>query len=131
MTKNTSTQAAVSERRAMRRFDMHLPALIKLMGDRFQEFITETHNVSARGIFFYIDQPIAAHARLEVTLTLPSQLTFADSVRVRFTGHIVRVESGRTSQIGIAATIEKYEFLRGPELSTFNSGLPTEGRSLE
>jgi PilZ domain len=118
MTMNAATQ--VSERRAMRRFPMHLPALIR-SADRFQEFITETRNISARGVFFYIDGQIAPQTRIEVTLTLPSQVTVSDSVRVRFTGRVIRVESGWGARIGIAAAIEEYEFLRTPELHTLKS----------
>ncbi len=116
-----ASQVAISERRAMRRFDMHLPALIKLTSDRFQEFITETLNISARGVFFYIEGQIAPHSSVEVTLTLPSQVTFSNSVRVRFTGRVVRVESGQSPRMGVAAAIEEYEFLRTPNLHPFNS----------
>jgi hypothetical protein len=118
MTMNAATQ--VGERRTMRRFPMHLPALVRSV-DRFQEFITETLNISARGVFFYIDGQISPQTRIEVTLTLPSEATVSDSVRVRFTGRVVRVESGPGSKLGIAAAIEEYEFLRTPELHTFNS----------
>ena len=38
------------ERRMMRRFDMRLPAIVRLEGAN--EFHTETQNVSARGVFF-------------------------------------------------------------------------------
>jgi hypothetical protein len=129
MATKPQAQAVVSERRAMRRFDMHLPALITLTGDRFQEFITETHNVSARGIFFYIEGMIAPNSRLEVTLTLPSQPT--DSVRVRFTGRVVRVESGLTSRSGVAALIEEYEFLRSPEFSMSSGDLRGDARGID
>ena len=118
MTMNVAPQ--VSERRTMRRFAMHLPALIR-SADRFQEFITETLNISARGVFFYIDGQIAPQTRIEVTLTLPSQATVADPVRVRFTGHVVRVVTGWASRMGVAAAIEEYEFLRTPDLHTFHS----------
>jgi hypothetical protein len=130
MTTNTPTQVATIERRALRRFDMHLPALIR-NSDRFQEFITETLNISARGVFFYIEGRIAPHTRIEVTLTLPSQVTVSDSVRVRFTGRVLRVESGPSTRTGVAAAIEEYEFLRTPELSAFNSDLPISGPSFE
>ena len=130
MNTNARTQVATSERRAVRRFDMHLPALIR-SADRFQEFITETLNISARGVFFYIDGQIAPRTRIEVTLTLPSQVTVSDSVRVRFTGRVVRVESGRSARLGIAAEIEEYEFLRSPETPTFNSDVIAGRHSLE
>jgi hypothetical protein len=47
-------QESSQERRMMRRFDMRLPALIRLEGA--DEFQTETQNVSARGVFFYLDR---------------------------------------------------------------------------
>ena len=40
------------ERRAMRRFEMRLPAIVKLNENGFHEVLTETQNVSARGVFF-------------------------------------------------------------------------------
>lgn len=42
------------ERRMMRRFDMRLPAVVRLVQENAQdnEFQTETQNVSARGVFF-------------------------------------------------------------------------------
>jgi hypothetical protein len=113
----------VTERRAMRRFAMRLPALIR-RADRFQEFITETLNISARGVFFYIDGEIAPQTRVEVTLTLPSEVIVSDSVRVRFTGRVVRVESGQGPRIGIAAAIEEYEFLRSTAVHMFGSDSP-------
>ncbi len=53
----------------MRRFDMRLPAIVRLEGA--SEVHTETQNVSARGVFFYLDRPVSAGTKLEVTLTFP------------------------------------------------------------
>jgi hypothetical protein len=107
------------ERRTMRRFDMRLPATVKVAGVAIDELLTETQNVSARGVFFYLDRPIAEGSRVEVTLTFPPHVTLTDAVRVRFTAHVVRVEAPLpVSRIGVAALIEEYEFLRsspGPD----------------
>src|SRR5271166_5552385 len=93
------------ERRMMRRFDMRLPALVRLEGSN--EVQTETQNVSARGVFFYLDRPVEPGTKLEVTLTFPPHITLTDAVRVRFTACVIRVESPLPSQrIGTAATIE-------------------------
>jgi len=95
----------------MRRFDMRLPALVRL--DGVPELHTETQNVSARGVFFYLDQALAAGARIEVTLTFPPHITLTEAVRVRFSARVVRVENPLpSSRIGVAAVIEDYEFLR-------------------
>src|SRR5512133_1491242 len=113
--KETGQPATGPERRVMRRFEIRLPALVKLTGNGFQELLTETQNVSARGIFFYVDRPIAFGSKVEITLTLPSQITLAEAVRVRFTARVVRIEaSNGNSRAGVAAVIEEYEFLRSP-----------------
>jgi PilZ domain len=107
------TTAPVGERRRMRRFDMRLPAVVALAGDPVDGLLTETQNVSARGVFFYLDRPFAEHTRIQITLTFPPHITLTDSVRVRFTARVIRVESPLpASRIGIAAMIEEYEFLR-------------------
>jgi len=107
---------SLEERRGMRRFDMRLPAAVTVSGDAPNQVFTETMNVSAKGVFFYLDRTIDEGAALEVTLTFPPHVTLTDSVRVRFTAKVVRVENPLpASRVGIAAVIEDYEFLKsGP-----------------
>jgi hypothetical protein len=111
------------ERRLMRRFDMHLPAAIKFL-EAGEEVLTETQNVSARGIFFYLDHALDQGTRIEVTMTFPPHITMTDPVRVRFRARIIRVEEPLpVSRVGIAAIIEEYEFLRSagePTTSSLN-----------
>jgi PilZ domain len=108
---DTYSLRSAQERRAMRRFDMRLPASVRMPG--VNEFLTETQNVSARGVFFYLDRPLERGSRLEVTLTFPPHVTLTDSVRVRFTARVVRVDPPLpASRVGVAAFIEEYEFLR-------------------
>lgn len=117
------------ERRMMRRFDMRLPAIVRLgpENDQQSEFHTETQNVSARGVFFYLDKPVPAGTRCEVTLTFPPHITLTDAVRVRFTARVIRVESPLPSlRIGTAAMIEDYEFLRSTGSSDFLTALSRE-----
>jgi hypothetical protein len=98
----------------MRRFYMRLPAAVKLSeSSEPVELITETQNVSARGIFFYLDQPVTQGGLIEVTMTFPPNITLTDAIRVRFVARIVRIEQPLpVSRIGVAAVIEEYEFLR-------------------
>jgi PilZ domain-containing protein len=119
------TLTGSDERRMMRRFDMRLPAIVRL--EQEEEFHTETQNVSARGVFFYLDRPVAAGTRCEVTLTFPPHITLTDAVRVRFTARVIRVESPLPSlRIGTAAMIEDYEFLRSTGSTDFLSALQRE-----
>jgi PilZ domain-containing protein len=129
LAKNTQDmQPNVQERRTMRRFDMRLPAVVRLEGA--SELHTETQNVSARGVFFYLDRPVASGTKLEVTLTFPPHITLTDAVRVRFSARVIRVESPLPSQrIGTAALIENYEFLRSNGTTDFLSALQREWKA--
>lgn len=112
----------------MRRFDMRLPAIVKLEGA--SEVHTETQNVSARGVFFYLDRTVSAGTRLEVTLTFPPHVTLTDAVRVRFSARVIRVEDPLPSaRIGVAAMIEDYEFLRSSGSPDFLSALQSEWKN--
>jgi hypothetical protein len=116
-----SIQQAGQERRTMRRFDMHLPATVRIAGQGLRDLSTETQNVSARGVFFFLDRPLAEGMRIEVTMTFPPHVTQTEPVRVRFTARVVRVETSPTySGIGVAAMIEEYEFLRSNPASGIN-----------
>jgi len=91
-------------------------------------FLGEVHaepigqNVSARGVFFYLDRPLAEGMRIEVTMTFPPHVTLTEPVRVRFTARVVRLETSPDySGIGVAAMIEEYEFLRS-SAAEFRSG---------
>jgi PilZ domain-containing protein len=118
-------QSNSQERRTMRRFDMRLPAIVRI--ENASEFHTETQNVSARGVFFYLDHAIAAGSKLEVTLTFPPHVTLTDAVRVRFRARVIRVENPLPStRIGVAALIEDYEFLRSNGSPDFLSALQSE-----
>jgi hypothetical protein len=126
-------QPNAQERRMMRRFDMRLPATVRLVETNHGrldlhnsdkpaagEFQTETQNVSARGVYFYLDRAIATGTKLEVTLTFPPHITLTDAVRVRFSARVIRVESPLPShRIGTAAMIENYEFLRSNGATDF------------
>jgi len=126
-------QPEPQERRMMRRFDMRLPAVVRLNPaaarpntneNQNNEFHTETQNVSARGVFFYLDKPVPAGTRCEVTLTFPPHITLTDAVRVRFTARVIRSESPLpSSRVGTAAMIEDYEFLRSNGTPDFLSTL--------
>src|SRR5271166_3795678 len=116
------------ERRLMRRFDMRLPAVVRL--DEDNEFQTETQNVSARGVFFYLDRLVPAGTRCEVILTFPPHITLTDAVRVRFTARVIRSESPLpSSRVGTAAMIEDYEFLRSASSTDFVTALQADSKA--
>ena len=112
------------DRRALRRFDMRLPAAVKLGTNGAPEILTETQNVSARGVFFYLDHKLEEGRSIEVTLSFPPHIHLTDSVRVRFSARVVRVEEVKgvgPFNMGVAAVIEEYEFLRAQAVAASQS----------
>ena len=125
--KESELPASPDERRNMRRFDMRLPAAVKVAGVTSDELITETQNVSARGVFFYLDRRLPEGSQIEVTLTFPPHVTLTEAVRVRFAARVVRVENPLPpSRIGVAALIEEYEFLHSAPAPEFLSDLQND-----
>lgn len=119
-----SPHHTTTERRAMPRFDMRLPAAVRLPDISSDELLTETQNVSARGLFFYLDRSLREGSRVELTVTFPPHITLTDPVRVKFTTRVVRAETYRpASRIGIAALIEEYEFLQSGPMQDFLKGI--------
>src|SRR5690348_12941036 len=108
----TMTQA-IPERRAMRRFDMRLPAAVRMASNDGAEIATETDNVSARGVYFRLQRPLQLGERLAVTLTFPPHVTLTEKVRVRFDARVIRVEprEGLGGRWGSAVRLEPTDFL--------------------
>jgi len=75
----------------------------------------KTRDISTRGVYFTIDQDLSAGAELDITLTLPSEVTRGSEVFIRAMGKVVRVEKKPEpgmSRVGVAAIIERYEIIR-------------------
>lgn len=102
---------AQQEKRATRRFSLRLPVAIKFSNGGVREVSAETKDVSARGVFFFMDQKIEEGSSIEFTLTLPPEITLTESIRVRCKGRVVRVEAQAESKVGIAAVIDQYDFV--------------------
>jgi PilZ domain len=102
------------ERRAARRFAMSLPMKVRFVSDDGAvEESGETCDISFRGLYFMIGAMIEKGASIEFILTLPQQITLAGDVHIRCYARVLRVES-RGERRGIAARIERYEFLPTP-----------------
>jgi PilZ domain len=106
----------MSERRTARRYDLSLPVVIRLPLDKETSSRNgKTRDVSTRGVYFTIDQDLGAGAELDITLTLPSEVTRGSEVFIRAMGKVVRVDKqpdNGSSRIGVAAVIERYEIIR-------------------
>ncbi len=105
-----------SDKRRARRFPMNLPVRIKTEGQGDHEAAVQTKDISSSGIYFEFSTPLDLGTPLEFVLTLPEEITKGNAVQIRCMGKVVRVIRGDKNEasIGIAATIERYEFLRSP-----------------
>ena len=81
---------AQQDKRSTRRFALHLPVSVTYTEDGEKQKAAETRDVSARGISFYVDAPIAMDSPIEFTLTLPPEITLTESIKVRCKGRVVR-----------------------------------------
>jgi hypothetical protein len=103
-----------NERRAARRFSMMLPLKVRYTaGNSVTEKSGETRDVSFRGLYFLIDAGVETGSSIEFVLTLPQQITLAGDVHIRCYARVLRVEQ-HNGQRGVAARIERYEFLPAP-----------------
>ncbi len=99
------------EKRATRRFALRLPVAVKHSNGGVNEYSAETKDVSARGVYFYMDAALEVGRPIEFTLTLPPEITLTDSIRVRCKGRVVRVEPSPDARVGIGAIIDQYDFV--------------------
>ncbi|MGH9508963.1 MAG: PilZ domain-containing protein [Terriglobales bacterium] len=109
--KGAIVSEAEQEQRNTRRFALQLPVSVKYVDGSSKEQAAQTRDVSARGVFFYMDTNVKVGSDLEFTLTLPSEITLTDSIRVRCKGKVVRVEEKGSERIGVAAAIDQYDFI--------------------
>jgi PilZ domain len=78
-----------------------------------EEILTECEDVSSHGVYFFLQQALHSGSPLDIVLTLPSEITRAEPVRVRCEARVQRAEPAGEGRVGIAAQIERYRFLPG------------------
>jgi PilZ domain len=98
------------EKRTTRRFSLNLPVSVKFLDNSRQGLAGHTRDVSSRGVFMYLDTDISVGGHIEFVMTLPPEITSSDSIRVRCTGKILRVDKA-TQEQGLAMAIDEYDFV--------------------
>ena len=107
----------MTERRTARRYDLSLPIIIRVPAERVPDSQPgKTRDISTRGLYFVVNQNLESGSQLDITLTLPGEMTHGSEVFIRASGKVVRVER-RTEDgdtwMGVAAVIERYDIVRG------------------
>src|SRR5712692_5332501 len=109
--------AEMTERRTARRDDLSLPIIIRVPTERALDSQQgKTRDISTRGLYFVVDQNLESGSQLDITLTLPGEITHGSDVFVRALGKVVRVErrmEDGSARMGVAAVIERYDIIRG------------------
>jgi hypothetical protein len=107
----------MTERRTARRYDLSLPVIIRIPAERVPDSQKgKTRDISTRGLYFVLDQDMQAGSELDITLTLPAEITHGSEVFVRALGKVIRVErrmEDGNPRMGVAAVIERYDIIRG------------------
>jgi PilZ domain len=103
------------ERRAAQRFEAHQSSslAIHFEGRRVPGFI---QNLSGRGMFFYAETSLPEGAVVELTFTMPSEITLADNIPVCCRGRVLRASASQSGQRnGIAVQLDSYQYLPSDE----------------
>jgi hypothetical protein len=115
----SSGSVPVDEKRVLPRFPLEMPVWLRLPGSDATVH-AKTRDVSASGVFFYVNCEIREDAEIEFTMTLPPELTRTAAIQVSCKGKVVRVTNDNvTGKIGIAASIHSYDFLAQAASSSF------------
>lgn len=109
----------MDEKRVLPRFPLEMPVWLRLPGSDATVH-AKTRDVSASGVFFYVNCDIRENSEIEFTMTLPPELTRTAAIQVSCKGKVVRVQNdAETGKTGIAASIHSYDFLAQAASSTF------------
>jgi hypothetical protein len=100
-----------ADRREARRFSMSLPMRVLPREAQGKALSANTRDVSYRGLYFLSETKFEVGSQIDFVLTLPQKIPQAGEVDIRCFGKVVRVEVGSNGTMGVAAKIERYEFL--------------------
>jgi hypothetical protein len=104
-----STDPVCIERRCGQRFQLHLPLTIHCDGKSIPGF---TQDVSSRGLFLYTEAHLIEGSIVELTFTMPSEITLGESMRVRGHGRVLRADTSQVGpRTGVAVQLDSYQYL--------------------
>ena len=102
------------ERRGAQRFELHLPLAVHFEGRTVPGY---AQNLTGRGIFFYAETALPEGAVVELTFTMPSEITLGENMPVRCRGRVLRSagHSQAGQRTGIAVQLDSYQYLPSDE----------------
>ena len=110
----TPTIQATKDRRKSQRYLLTLPCHIVGSQQHQMRLTGRTLNLSSKGAFLVLHGAVEPDAAIEFMVTLQEELQQQPAIHLRCRGHVVRLEEGSLpDQLGVAATIDRYQFVRG------------------
>lgn len=97
------------ERRSVKRYHFKFPLKVSWAG---REWLTETGEVSSRAVYFFVREALPLGAPLRFALTLFPELAESKPVHLNCSGRVLRIDLLGGGRMGIAASIDHYEFER-------------------
>jgi hypothetical protein len=108
MAEKTTSGVTPDERRSGPRVTVEVPVKVRHEGLE-QEGLTR--DLSSSGIFLYSESGMKAGSKLELVIMLPPGLGFGAGGWTLCEASVVRVEESDGKGIGVAATLDRIEFL--------------------
>ena len=107
----------MAEQRKNKRFELRLPFELTRRGAHATSKTGETQNMSSGGVLFTTEVSVDVGDAIEYMITLPTSPNSGGLVRLKGIGKVTRFHSaGKESPArpsrAIAATLERYEFIR-------------------
>jgi hypothetical protein len=104
--------SASDERRTGQRVPVRVPVKVRHEGSEVEGL---TRDLSSSGIFLYSESTIKAGSKLELVVMLPPGLGLGPGGWTLCQASVVRVEASEGNSMGVAATLDRIEFV--PEIS--------------
>jgi hypothetical protein len=107
----------MEERRGAHRYRLPLSLVVKLMPASSEPELlhARTRDVSTRGLYFTTDRKLPVGMKVDLSLTLPKEVTQGSPVIVAAQARVVRQEEkseNSARRVGIAAQFEQYNLVR-------------------
>jgi hypothetical protein len=104
------------DQRRSRRFLVRLPITVRWRDENHTaEAETVTRDVSSCGLRFDLPNALKSGSVVQILMTLPRQLTHSSLIQVNCQGRVVRINPDYSDKVEVAATIERFQFMRDAE----------------
>jgi hypothetical protein len=107
-------EVSMIERRVAHRYDLSSPILVCKSLSPPEFYTAYLRDISTSGVYFHVDGSFTPGSNVELTLSLPLEVTRGIQILVRASGKVVRVDGPRKdiTPWGVAATIQRFDIIK-------------------